>query len=687
MNKMHKIYVATNKGYAKDGLVKVGLTDRTVAERLKELDTTGNRYPWYALKEWYLPLTDKKIHNQLERMGIYKDRIDADREFFKCGVADVDIAINQLLHGISRPNSYDARPEQIKAVEKAVSAFKMGAAEFLINAKMRFGKTFVSYLIAKALGIKNILILTYKPAVNASWQYDLDNHVLFDGWKYSSGQGYKMPHGAKVNVLFASFQDINELAKTKWIGIQKQHFDLVIVDEMHYGSDTDRAKFTLNSLSYDKALYVSGTPLDAIISGRFTEENMFSWSYVDEARKRRAEKESGWKTEVYRWLPEMAFHTFAVCDEAKKASLAYTGEEQFTMTKMFGSDNGIQFNDNPTVKLFIDQLFGRGSTKKSKSPIRTCAADHMLFVMPPSVDSVNAMCNTLQQLVGNEYHIINVAGKNISSLDKVKRLIAHHNKTITVTCGRFNTGVTVPEWDAVFMLGDGEAPETYFQTIFRVQSPDEKRRKEQCFVFDFNPERVLKLVYTYCELTAKNGQSISQAVREFIEFCPIIDHSGNTLKQIDAESIVSFVTENGSYIDKFTSSYLFNRNLAAAFTGLLDLSGGVVNVKDQLLVNSNNIDKGKNYLKKLVHKGPKTKQQKALEDVIIEKAKLITKNIPEYVLFVDPVDSVEKLLKTNKKLFEEHFNIKLDMFREMVNTGFMNNMRINRLIAGLEKLS
>ena len=152
-------------------------------------------------------------------------------------------------------------------------------------------------------------------------------------------------------------------------------------------------------------------------------------------------------------------------------------------------------------------------------------------------------------------------------------------------------------------------------------------------------------------------------------------------------SIVSFVTENGSYIDKFTSSYLFNRNLAAAFTGLLDLSGGVVNVKDQLLVNSNNIDKGKNYLKKLGHKGPKTKQQKALEDVIIEKAKLITKNIPEYVLFVDPVDSVEKLLKTNKKLFEEHFNIKLDMFREMVNTGFMNNMRINRLIAGLEKLS
>ena len=226
----------------------------------------------------------------------------------------------------------------------------------------------------------------------------------------------------------------------------------------------------------------------------------------------------------------MEIHTFEVCADAKKACLAYTGEEQFTMTKMFGSSDGVKFNDEPTVKLFIDQVFGRGAVKKIHSPVRTCAADHMLFVMPPNVKSVNAFCNLLDRMVGEEYHIINVAGNNIKSLTKVKRHIQHYEKTITVTCGRFNTGVTVPEWDVVFMLGDGSAPETYFQTIFRVQSPDKRRGKEKCYVFDFNPERVLELVYTYAELTAKKNKSTKSTLREFLGFAPIIDHSGNKTK-------------------------------------------------------------------------------------------------------------------------------------------------------------
>jgi hypothetical protein len=316
----------------------------------------------------------------------------------------------------------------------------------------------------------------------------------------------------------------------------------------------------------------------------------------------------------------------------------------------------------------------------------TGRSDHMLFVMPPNVKSVNAFCNLLDQMVGEEYHIINVAGNNIKSLAKVKKAIRQNSKTVTVTCGRFNTGVTVPEWDAVFMLGDGAAPETYFQTIFRVQSPDKRRGKEKCYVFDFNPERVLELVYTYAELTAKKNQSTKSTLREFLDFAPIIDHSGNKTKIVDTESIVSFVTDNGNYLDKFASSYLWNKEQATNFTNLLQLNGAVVNTKSQKNVNSNGLDKGKNYLNlKKGLKGQKT--EKDLVEQILEKAKIVTKNIPAYVMFVDHVESVRQLMKTDSKTFEQQFEIPLICFKDMIESKFLNEDRLNRLITGLKEVA
>ena len=686
---MNIIYAYTTDTYHSRGWLKVGQTGQESAEeRIAQQDGTSNPEPLVLRKFWNVSnkITDKKIHKQLRAMGRKEVRLDKNREWFECTIEDVDTAINILLFGVARPNSFEPRKEQSDCVDKAVSYFNNGGEEFLVNAKMRFGKTFVSYLIAKEMNVKSILVVTYKPAVNASWQEDLDTHVLFDGWNYSTGNGFVLNKKAKVNVVFASFQDLNNFGKSKWKGILQHHFDMVVIDEMHYGSETERAKFTLSNLNYDHALFVSGTPLDAIISGRFTEDNMFTWSYADEQKNRRLEEESGWKTETYRWLPPMEIHTFEVCADAKKACLAYTGEEQFTMTKMFGSSDGVKFNDEPTVKLFIDQVFGRGAVKKIHSPVRTCAADHMLFVMPPNVKSVNAFCNLLDRMVGEEYHIINVAGNNIKSLTKVKRHIQHYEKTITVTCGRFNTGVTVPEWDVVFMLGDGSAPETYFQTIFRVQSPDKRRGKEKCYVFDFNPERVLELVYTYAELTAKKNKSTKSTLREFLEFAPIIDHSGNKTKIVDTESIVSFVTENGNYLDKFASSYLWNKEKAINFSSLLQLNGAVINTKSKKDINSNGLDRGKNYLnlKKGV-KGQKT--EKDMAEQILEKAKIVTKNIPAYVMFVDHVESVRQLMKTDPQTFEQQFEIPLICFKEMVDTGFLNEERLNRLITGLKEVA
>lgn len=679
---MNTIYAYTTNTYEEKGWFKIGETKLTALDRVEQQDGTSNPEPLHLVREWQVPLniTDKHIHQALIGMGRRPTRIDKHREWFECSIRDVDIAINNLQYGIARPNSYGPREEQQACVDKASAYFNNGGTEFLVNAKMRFGKTFTSYLIAKEIGAQDILVLTYKPAVEEGWRTDLSQHVLFDGWNYSSGNGFEVKKGAKVNVVFASFQDINDFGKRKWRGITNHHFDLVVIDEMHYGSDTERAKLTLSNLKYDRTLFVSGTPLDALISGRFTEDNTYTWSYADEQRKRRAEFANGWKTEEYRWLPEMEIHTFKVCDEAIKSSALYSSDEQFTMTKMFASDDGETFNDEATVKLWLDQVFGR-NVRKDKSPLRTHAADHALWMMPPSVKSVNAMANLLERIVGNEYHIINAAGNNIKKLENVKRSILWYDKTITVSCGRFNTGVTVPEWDMVYMLGDGEAPETYFQTIFRVQSPDKDRRKEKCFVVDFNPERVLKLVYSYAELTARKSKSIGNGVREFLEFAPIIDHSGNTMKEVDAEEIIALVSEAGNFIEKYTSSYLFNRDKASEFSNLLSLEGGVKNAKLEKLVNTNDIRKGKNFA--AITKGAKSAVVKQIEEIIIEKAKLITKSIPAYIAFIDSnVNSVSALCDTDENLFANHFDVTRDVFRDMIEKGFLNSERLNRLIAG-----
>ena len=678
---MNTIYAYSTSTYLEKSWIKVGQTSLDADSRIAQQDTTSNPEELRKLEEWSVPnkITDRHIHKVLERRGYLRTRVDKDREWFETTVEAVSEAINELRYGVSRKYDYAPREEQQACVDQAVQYFKDGGTEFLMNAKMRFGKTFASYLVAKELEAKSILVLTYKPATKDGWHEDLTNHVAFDGWsyadKYVDYAGIKTP-----KVLFASFQDINDLTKAKWKGIKKEHFDLLVIDEMHFGSDTARARKTMETLNTDRTLYVSGTPLDAILSGRFTEDNTYTWSYADEQKKRTAEKNSGWETDIYRWLPEMEIHTFEVSDEAKRNMAHYDTDEQFTMTKMFASDDGQTFIDEPSVKLFLDQVFGRG-VRKTKSPMMTHAADHSLWVLPPNVASANSMSNLLERLVGDDYKIINVAGSGVTKLKDVKDQIARNDKTITVTVGRFNTGTTVPEWDTVFMMNDGRAPESYFQTIFRSQSPNKDRMKEKCFVFDFNPERTLDLVYTYAELTAKKGESTNSGLREFLEFCPVLDHTDNKVRRVDTEEIVKMMSESGGYIERMASNFLFDKDQSLEFESLMELTGSVKSSKRTVLVNANDVARGKNYT--ATAKAPSTNAEKKLADEIIAKAKVLTQKIPSYTLLVDPVESVEELMNTDPTDFEEHFEIPVEIFREMVESGFLRRDRLDRCITAL----
>jgi superfamily II DNA or RNA helicase len=693
---MNTIYAYSTETYREfRGWRKVGQTKQESAQiRVQQQDGTSNPEPLEIEKTWEVPdwVSDHTIHAELEKMGCLRVRMDKDREWFECTIEQVSSAINNIVLGVSRPNSYPMREEQVECHDKAVTHYQAGGDKFLMNAKMRFGKTFTSYQIIKSLNIRRVLVITYKPAVDAGWREDLNTHVDFEGWNYysakddfNSSNPIKLPKG-EVNILFASFQDFNDFEKTKWEIAKTYHYDMIVIDEMHYGSKTERAQASLAQLSYDLTLYVSGTPLKALMSGEFLDEEIYTWGYADEQKKRKAEKDADWETELYRWLPEMKFHTFEVTEEAKKLVSAYTEEEGFTMTKMFGSEDGENFKDDSAVKLFLDQVFGIG-VRKTQSPIRTHAVDHMLFVMPPNVNSANAMSNMLENRVGDDYKIINVAGDNTRKLDEVKALIARNQKTITVTCGRFNTGVTVPEWDMVMMLDDTRAPETYFQTIFRCQSPDKKRGKELCSVIDFNPQRCLEMIYEFADITAKPSESTQGAVRSFLEFAPVLDHSGNKTIEVDVNHVLNMMAETGGYAERFGSSVMLNWGLldnhSNAFFGI----DADANTSINSGVSDNGIDKGKNYEKSNV---PKSKAQideeKKTEKELRQRVITMMRKLPTY-LFLEQskIDNVGDIIYNNNELFEETVGISIDSFKELC-TGFIKTDRLDRAIMAYKQI-
>ena len=171
-------------------------------------------------------------------------------------------------------------------------------------------------------------------------------------------------------------------------------------------------------------------------------------------------------------------------------------------------------------------------------------------------------------------------------------------------------------------------------------------------------------------------------MREFLDFCPILDHSGNTTKKIDAEKVIAFLSESGGFIDKFTSNYLFNPDEGLQFADLLELSGGVKNVTKKMQVVTNELELGKNYISKS-DRAKAQKTLKSIQDEIMEKAKVVTKRIPAYVLFVHEVETFDAMLATDKQDFEEHFDVTVEFFNEMLESGFINGERLNRFIGAI----
>lgn len=605
------IGVASHRGY-----IKVGYTERDVDTRIRE-QTHTVAVPYRVLETWPAMrsdgscFTDKDLHAVLRRKGFRQLNEGEDRnEWFRCTVNDVKAAVyavrNRTENVENRTNDFSMRPEQKEAVDKTEAYFRSAAAEgypkFLWNCKMRFGKTFAAYQLAKRMDFKRVLVLTFKPAVVSAWQEDLNTHKDFEGWQFISRTTeltYETADQSRPIVCFGSFQDYLGVDKTtgtikgrnEWV--HTINWDLVIFDEYHFGAWKENAKKLFeqddeddydseNMEQYSRAdaydetwlpittdhyLYLSGTPFRALNSGEFIEEQIYNWTYSDEQRAK-----ENWQGEhnPYAALPRMVMMTYKIPESIQQ--IAKQGEyDEFDLNVFFsakGKGRDCRFVYEDYVQKWLDLI--RGSYLETtvdelklgaKKPALPFADSRLLNVLQhtlwflPNVASCHAMANLLADRKNTFYHDyrINVcagteAGIGAAALEPVQRSMGDplETKTITLSCGKLTTGVTVKPWTGIFMLRNLSSPETYFQAAFRVQSPWEvttdKGQKEiikkECYVFDFALNRALRQISDYsCRLNIHEGNP-EKKVAEFINFLPVIAYDGSSMRQINAGDIL-----------------------------------------------------------------------------------------------------------------------------------------------------
>ncbi len=786
--------VISHKGY-----IKVGFTDRPNHEdRIREQLHTAGLTPNILLVDSAMRadgscFMDHDIHAVLKKKGFKQLNEGEDKnEWFKCSVNDVIEAILEVRDGkISKEHriaTFKMRPEQYKAVETTQEYFKKAkeeepnkAPKFLWNCKMRFGKTFASYELAKKMGLKRILILTFKPAVESAWKEDLLTHIDFEGWQFVSDneakegsisldKEFEACDKSRPIVVFGSFQNLlgtNEMGgiKAKNEFIHTENWDLVIFDEYHFGAWRENAKklfdspdeesdvdFDIEKYQKDEAgnaynetflpittnyyLFLSGTPFRAINSGEFIEDQIFNWTYSDEQRAKETWKGSN---NPYLSLPKMVMMTYQIPESIKQ--VAMDGEfNEFDLNVFFSADGkgaSAKFKYKNEVQKWLDLIRGQylsasvddlklGQDKRPPMPFSDTrllnVLSHTLWLLP-NVASCEAMYNLLQERQNVFYHdyAINLcagpkAGIGLDALAPVINSMDKNNKgpletkTITLSCGKLTTGVTVRPWAGIFMLRNLKSPETYFQAAFRVQSPwiiknpdgSEIILKEECYVFDFALDRALRQISDYsCRLNIDESDP-EKKVAEFINFLPVLAYDGSTMKAIDAQDILDITMAGTSAtllarrwesallvnVDNDTLSKLLNNK--EALEALMNIEGfRSLNTDIETIINKS--DHVKNAKKdnndKLTKKEKKElteeeKEYKSKRKEIQEKLIKFSTRIPVFMYLTDYREKSLKDVITQLEpgLFKKVTGLDVKDFELLCSLGVFNASLMNDAI-------
>ena len=630
-----QIYAYTTPEIARhNGWTKIGYTEQDVRKRIKQQTHTAD-VQWHL--EWSGNATwehqagtfhDTDFHAYLEKQGVERE---PKKEWFKISGEESHQQFYRFRDTggvLDTPStaSYILRTEQQRAV-KQTSAFAQAhwdesgvhGGEFLWNAKPRFGKTLTAYDLCRSIGAQKVLIVTNRPAIANSWYDDYKKFIGVEGgYRFISNvdtldhEPYCLsreeylcaidndPEGPKGFIEFVSLQDLkgsvrfggayqklDEVADTTW--------DVLIIDEAHEGVDTFKTDVAFDHIKRCFTLHLSGTPFKAIANEKFAEDAIYNWTYADEQQAKRDWPVDSEQPNPYSNLPKLNLLTYKMSDiveQEARSGMEIDGEQTefaFDLNEFFSTEQNGCFVHDADVDKFLDAL-----TTQEKFPFSTPELREELrhtFWMLNRVDTARALAKKLQaHPVFRDYEVVLAAGdgkidtddENEESLDKVRRAVKDHDKTITLSVGQLTTGVTVPEWTAVLMLSNITSPALYMQAAFRSQNPHlfdlgggNYARKENAYVFDFDPARTLTVFEQFANdlygETAQGGGDVETRehhIRQLLNFFPVYgeDDEGQMV-ELDAEHVLSMprrIHAREVVKRSFMSSFLF-QNIASVF--------------------------------------------------------------------------------------------------------------------------
>ncbi len=788
--------VPDHKGY-----IKIGYTDKEDVEaRIKEQTHTAGLthktlFTVSAMRDDGTCFTDRDVHAVLRKNSFVQLNQGIDRnEWFKVSEKEALSAIssvkNNSVYTVGRTAHFGMREEQAKAVNDTADYFKKMMKEdpsrppkYLWNAKMRFGKTFASYQLAKKMGYKKILVLTFKPAVESAWYEDLETHVDFEGWQFVSDKEakfdgtsfdrlYESCDKSKPIIVFGSFQNLlgkteNGAIKPKNEFVHLTNWDMVIFDEYHFGAWRDNAQKLFENVDEETEadfdpekyqateagnainetwidittkcyLYLSGTPFRALYTGEFLEDQIFNWTYSDEQNAK--EKWNGEGENPYAALPRMVMLTYKVPE--KITQIAMGGEfDEFDLNEFFKAEprdknkpETSRFVYEEYVQKWLELIQGKGDIVDglklgndrppmpySDTTLKN-SLTHTVWYLP-SVAACFAMGNLLQSPTNkffNDYEVIVCAGTKagigMDALPPVKAAMDDplKTKTITLSCGKLMTGVTVRPWTGIFMLCNLKSPETYFQSAFRVQSPwtttDDSGNteiiKQECYIFDFALNRALRQISDYsCRLNTTETNP-EKKVKDFIDFLPVLAFDGSSMNEISAQDVLDITYAGTSatllakrwqtallvHVDNDTLKRL--QDNPALLEALSKIEGfRSLNQEIETIINrSEAIKKAK---KEDTAKGQKEKKEiseeekkiKSLRKQVQENLLKLAARIPSFMYLTDYREQTIKdvITQLEPELFKKVTGLNVNDFNLLCDIGLFDPEKMNQGIFGFRR--
>ena len=657
---IHTTHVALPQVYAyttpqiadHNGWVKIGYTEKqSVEDRVKEqchtagvaynIEWSGNAVYENSNESFH----DTDFHAYLMKLGIERDD---HTEWFHIGPEPskykfYDFRQNRGIVKGKPTISYQLRDSQELAVSKTIDSFNNNPqAEYLWNAKPRFGKTLAVYDLCMRMKFDNVLVVTNRPAIADSWYKDYLKFVGQDQYLFVSRvdallnpvekevppcftrQQYvariKQPDAVKRCIEFVSLQDLKgsiyfggdynkleEVANLTW--------DLLVIDEAHEGVDTYKTDVAFDQIKRKHTLHLSGTPFKALANEKFQQNAIFNWTYADECRAKEKWKEDQGRN-PYADMPRLNMYTYRMSDiviEKAREGVEIDGDREayaFDLNEFFRVDRG-HFVHDEAVDKWLDAL-----TRQLRYPFSTPELRHELrhtFWLLNRVDSAKKLAEKLRDTQRHpefaRFEVVVAAGdgktdddeviEDDNSLNRVRSAIAKADKdgngTITLSVGQLTTGVTVPQWTGVLILSNMKSPAQYMQAAFRAQTPyiykgddGQYHRKENAYIFDFDPARTLT---NYEEMangltadTAAGGgdtDTRKRHIRELLNFFPVIgeDDEGEMMP-LDAEQVMLIPRKIRS--KEVVRSGFMSNFLFANISNVYGCSAAVLDIINQL---------------------------------------------------------------------------------------------------------